>query len=203
MKINEDLLNYGLLDCKNLGRWNASTDLDNLQIGETCFWNTSDMPANVPFTGGRCYCFQGYSNLKYQMCFQYNTDNVAVRHTWNGVWSDWGTCDLGAQYLKFIGSTEVSAITKNTYRDINISTLNIPTTGNGKLFLVNVYCIHHGSFYASSIFYIYNGAIQSSFSLYDNSNISLSRGSSTTIRITNKNTAIDMPASIINAIPLS
>lgn len=79
----------GKLGCYDTTLANISSDLDNLQPGQTVYWGTSTELANKPTTGGRCYCIYGYGNYEVQIAFKYNADYIYIRHRWSSAWSEW------------------------------------------------------------------------------------------------------------------
>ena len=79
------------LGCMNLGAVDQNFDLNNLGVGETCYWDLNNQPANSPVSAGRTYCFQGYSdnpNYIVQVCFAYDNNNFCIR-TKFGEWTSW------------------------------------------------------------------------------------------------------------------
>ena len=77
------------LGCKDLGIKDSNFNLNDLQLGETCYWSIGNAPVNYPFDGGRVYCFMGYStNMKVQIGFRYSEDKIYIRHLF-GSWSTW------------------------------------------------------------------------------------------------------------------
>lgn len=76
----------GLYDRYEVG---ASFNLDDLPVGQTCFWNTSDVPSNAPCKGGRCYCFRQYAHFRFQIALFYNDTRIYLRRQWSNTWSDW------------------------------------------------------------------------------------------------------------------
>lgn len=89
LKVLDD--NSKFLTCTNLGIKNNTFDLDNLNPGETCFWNNGNVPTNSPTNAGcRCYCFAGHGDNygKVQIAFLYSTNIYYVR-TWYESWTGW------------------------------------------------------------------------------------------------------------------
>lgn len=80
---------YGTLGCYDLGNKGTEFNLDDLKVGQSCFWDFGTPPINAPFKGGRCYCFKQYAYFQMQIAVYHLSPKICVRVYWNGVFTSW------------------------------------------------------------------------------------------------------------------